>query len=552
MVDGFSVSNWEALVLRQVVEADFCELALVIANDERPARRASWPQRLRANRSLLAYKLYSRVDSRLFGREDDAFAPVDLRTEFGAVPRLHTIPLAPRRFEHRLDAEALATIHATDLDVILRFGFNIIRGEILEAARFGVWSFHHGDNHHYRGTPAFFWEMYEGNPVSGTILQRLTDELDGGGVLYRSWSSTDPVSLRRGRNRAFWKSAHFVLRRLRDLHERGWAHIERLPTYSEPSTYVKRLYRAPTNRQVIRLVLRVIKGVLWRRLRRVIAREQWFIAYRARREGSPLDDGFLDGFKAIVPPLDRYFADPFVLSSGQRDYVLFEEYRHASGKGTIASLSLDGSGPAAAPAPVLERDCHLSYPFTFTHEGVAYMIPETSAAGTIELYRAQQVPQTWVRERILMSDVSASDTTIFDDGRLLWMFTSIAVPGAGPTDELFLFWATSLGGEWTPHPMNPVVSDVRRARPAGRIFRSGNTILRPAQDCSGRYGSAIVLHSIDVLTPTDYQERELRRLDGSWGRGVLATHTYDVSERHEVIDGLRLRLRIQPFWRARS
>ena len=52
-----------------------------------------------------------------------------------------------------------------------------------------------------------FWEMAEGNPVTGTLLQVLTDKLDGGRVLYRSWSATDPVSLRRGRNAAFWKSS---------------------------------------------------------------------------------------------------------------------------------------------------------------------------------------------------------------------------------------------------------------------------------------------------------------------------------------------------------
>jgi hypothetical protein len=551
LVDALSVANWEALILRQIVESPFCELTLFVVKDEhRPER--SLRDRLRANRSLIAYRLYTRLDRRIHGSDDDAFASVDLLPEFAAVPRLSTVPLAPRRFEHRLNAETIAAIREADLDVILRFGFNIIRGEILEAARYGVWSFHHGDNHRYRGTPALFWEMYERNPVSGTILQRLTDELDGGGVLYRSWSATDPVSLRRGRNRAFWKSAHFVIRRLRDLHEHGWDYLEKLPTYTEPSPYDKPIYRAPTNRQTLRFLAHVARGIASRRLRRILAREQWFIAYRARRDGSPLDRAFLDGFEEIEPPADRSFADPFLLSDGEADYVLFEEYRHRQGKGVISCLALHGGSPAQAAQPVLERDHHLSYPFTFRWKGEAYMVPETSAARTIELYRAEQMPQVWVRDRILMTDVDASDTTIFHDGRLFWMFTSMAVPGAGPTDELFLFWAPSLDAEWTAHPMNPIVSDVRRARPAGRVFRSGSTVLRPAQDCSGRYGSAIVLHRVDVLTTTEYRETELGRLDGEWAPGVVATHTYDAGERYEVIDGLRSRPRHHPFSRTRS
>jgi hypothetical protein len=42
-----------------------------------------------------------------------------------------------------------------------------------------VWSYHHGDNEFYRGGPPHFWELYEKAPLSGVILQVLTEELDG-------------------------------------------------------------------------------------------------------------------------------------------------------------------------------------------------------------------------------------------------------------------------------------------------------------------------------------------------------------------------------------
>ncbi len=56
-------------------------------------------------------------------------------------------------YEHRFPPEAVERIRAADLDVLLRFGFNIIRAQILETARYGVWSYHHGDNREYRGQP---------------------------------------------------------------------------------------------------------------------------------------------------------------------------------------------------------------------------------------------------------------------------------------------------------------------------------------------------------------------------------------------------------------
>ena len=46
-----------------------------------------------------------------------------------------------------------------DLDLIIRFEFDIIRGNILDASRNGIWSFHHGDNRINRGGPSCFWEI---------------------------------------------------------------------------------------------------------------------------------------------------------------------------------------------------------------------------------------------------------------------------------------------------------------------------------------------------------------------------------------------------------
>ena len=74
-----------------------------------------------------------------------------------------------------------------DVDVALRFGFRIVKGNALRVAKHGVWSHHHGDNLLYRGGPPGFWEVMRGDPFTGTILQILSDELDGGQVIYRSF-----------------------------------------------------------------------------------------------------------------------------------------------------------------------------------------------------------------------------------------------------------------------------------------------------------------------------------------------------------------------------
>jgi hypothetical protein len=535
MLDGRVVPAWIDLILRQIAEQDFLELSLVVLNAA-TTERNSLPRRIWASRNRLLYMIYERIDAAVYAEPDDAFERVEATTLDG-VPTIGTVPQCPTPFEHRFDEDVLAEIRHADLDVLLRFGFRIIRGDILAAARHGVWSFHHGDNRHYRGGPSFFWELYEGNPVTGTTLQILTEELDAGRVIYRSHSATDPVSLRRGRNRPFLKSANFVARRLSDLHRHGFGYLEQLPTYSDLAARDARIYTTPTNREMLRFLARTAAGIVRRRLWRVALREEWFVAYREVEEPrGELAEG--PAFQRLEHPARRSFADPFVVKAEGRSHIFFEDYDFGSGKGSISYVCVNGSGRATEPVTALERPYHLSYPFLFEHEGEHYMIPETSATRRIELYRAARFPDEWELERVLLDGVEAVDGTLIHRDGLFWLFASVGESGGPTVDELFLYSAESLAGEWKPHPKNPVVSDVRRARPAGRLFERDGRLIRPSQDCSWRYGSAIVLNEVTTLTPDDYAEVELGRIDPKWGKGNLGSHTYNFDGTMEVVDGL--------------
>jgi hypothetical protein len=119
----------------------------------------------------------------------------------------------------------------------------------------------------------------------------------------------------------------------------------------------------------------------------------------------------------------------------------------------------------------------------------------------------------------------------------LWLFANVKEYGAPYSDELCLFFADSLDGPWTPHPENPIVSDVRSARPAGRIFEHDGALIRPGQDSSGRYGRAVTLNRIDILTVSGYRETTVGRIEPSWRPRNLGTHTYNFDDLYEVVDG---------------
>ena len=131
-----------------------------------------------------------------------------------------------------------------------------------------------------------------------------------------------------------------------------------------------------------------------------------------------------------------------------------------------------------------------------------------------------------------------ADATLVPHKDEWWLFVNVADhPGASTWDELFLFHADSpLSDRWKPHARNPVVSDVTRARPAGRIFGRDGVLYRPSQDCSKGYGYGLRIHRIDKLTPFEYEETIVSSTLPSGQRGIRGVHTFNQDGRLVMMD----------------
>lgn len=113
-------------------------------------------------------------------------------------------------------------------------------------------------------------------------------------------------------------------------------------------------------------------------------------------------------------------------------------------------------------------------------------------------------------------------------------------------DELYLFHSDDLfGNNWIPHPRNPIISDVRRARPAGSLYRDGENIYRPSQNCSFRYGYGFNINRITLFTESAYEEQTEKKILPDFDRSIKGIHTYNKRGRLTVVDALTLRSK---FW----
>jgi hypothetical protein len=533
--DSPSQPHWLVESLGRVATSDFAEIAVLCARERRRVARAGSPD------LPGLWKAYGCIDRFLFGSSPDPLKriPVEL-----LVPPTRRIPFVPD------DRAWRARIANLRLDVAVALG-DIDDAALEGLARHGIWRHCFGDAHGVTPELAAVREVVDDKPVvaSGIRVHRAKGEPDR--VACRSWSRTVPFSVARSHDRLFGKASQFLARGLRQLHEHGEGWLERHGVaLADPARE-----RAPGMAEAMRDIGTLGARVAQRTIEHCFSVGQWSLAFRF----APVEpwDGSLEGFHRLMPPPDRFWADPFPLSVNGRHFIFFEELPFATGKGHINVVEVDRNGNASAPTRVLERDYHLSYPFLVENEGSLYMIPETGHNKTVEAYRCEEFPHKWKRERVLLDGGFCVDSTFhrsrgceapgFDNR--WWMFANIGTEAAGVDDELHIFSADHLLGDWQPHRGNPVKSDVRSSRPAGRLFRDGERLYRPGQICAPIYGAGIALHRVTSLTTHEYAEEEDRRIvpcaqrRGRGAEPVLGIHTINRAGDLSVIDAFVRRRR---------
>jgi hypothetical protein len=371
----------------------------------------------------------------------------------------------------------------------------------------------------------------EGSPISGSVLQVLSEDLDNGEVIDRSWTRTsDRFSVKGSKNNLYWRSSNFVMRKLKELYDNGAVVSED----NKFRPYYNRLHKVPTNSELLPKLLKLSLGYARTKLSYAFSFDQWSLAYRFRTSVDDPNNSFYR-FNYLIPTTDRFWADPFPVKFEEKYFVFFEEFIYKEDKAHISVVELSKSG-AGESSPVLKRDYHLSYPFIFQWKDRYFMIPETAENRTVELYGCSSFPHDWKMETVLFEGEAARDATLIELEGLWWMFVAIA--DTEFSDELHLYYSPSPLGPWKPHKRNPVKSDVRNSRPAGRLFYWKGDLYRPAQDSSRRYGYGMRINKVLRLSPTEFVEEEVSHVLPQWRKDLRGTHTLNMCEDLTVIDCL--------------
>ncbi len=486
------------------------------------------------NRSHALYLRFIEADRRAFRRQPDPTERVDLSS---MLRKAATIRIAD---ETPLTSDVVSALDDADLDVILCFGSPTVARHLVGYARHGAWFY--PDLLTVDGTerPVGFEATVAGRDVVTTSLNELTPEGTAGLTLATAVSAVNRYSPHYTDRRVKWTMATFPARVL-----------ETMPDVSLHDVGPRNRDRArpiPGNIRMLAIAARLGTRLVVHAVRSALYRSEWTVAFRVEPSLSVAALTQTNGpatYTFIENPPDRFWADPFPVRDGDTTWLFVEEFPHDANRAHLAVMELHPDGSVGPATTVLARPYHLSYPYVFRWNGDWYMVPESLENRSVDLYRGTRFPFEWTHERTLLDDVSAVDATLFEKGGRWWMLTTIAPFGGSENDELHIFMAETPLGPWRPHPDNPQKSDVRGSRPAGRIFPIDGAWYRPAQDCSRRYGYAMTIHRITELAADRFDEEVVGRIEPTWARGLLGTHTVNHVDGLTLVDGDRWRPRFR-------
>ena len=542
LIDNPLISSWELAIIEEIDRSDYARIALILV-DEKDEESA-----LQKNSHVnYIYKLHQRLDAKIFLKKNNYAEKKDLFNFLRNVPAIKLRSITNNGLKHFIPGD-ISKIREFNLDVIIKLNYGIIGGEILKVPVYGVWSYSMKNFGSEKEDTTGYYEIPHKDQITSSTLMILKDNGNKNPVIAHAVESTCAYSVSLNRDKLFRRASFFLPAVVKGIYTFGQTYLDKLEEkYKQICDEPGRKMPVPSFPESIKNIWKSGIIFLSKIFKKISLTDpfSWTLLFSIRPDNDFLHNNY-GNFARLKPSRNKFWADPFVISRGDRYYLFVEEFIYSKNRGHISVLELDRNGLIQNVQKIIEKPYHLSYPFIFESDDVYYIIPETSGNRTVDLYRCTEFPGKWVFVKTIMSNVNAVDSTLFHYNNKWWLFTVIdkLENSAESSPELYLFYTDNfLSEKWVSHPMNPVVSDVRSARPAGKIFIRDREIYRPSQNCAGRYGNSFDINRILILTEADYKEEKVIKVRPEWDSKLKGTHTFNSDGDFTVVDAYSFRRR---------
>ena len=353
MCKSANLFRWQVEAIEQVLATQNAELVLIIKPDNTNATEADSSLKPLTH---LPFKIYNRFWVKHRGA---AYQQRDASSLFADADEIVCKTIKNGKWRDIFEPNDIAALKDYKLDFVLRFAFNILTGDILEVPKYGIWSFHHGDEQRYRGSPPGFWEVYRKDPVTGVILQRLTEKLDSGVVMFKGYFATQE-SFSKNVNHIHLQASFFAAKIVESI-VAGQA----IPT--EATNTSAPIYVTPNAWQMGAYKFKRAWRLLHKIKQKLFYVELWNIGVADGSIEQMLNQQSLGKINWLNRDVSsrkytHYLADPFAYEKGAKLEILAEDYSYPQAIGTLSKLTYHESWKESEAKPYHSEKEHLSYP----------------------------------------------------------------------------------------------------------------------------------------------------------------------------------------------
>ena len=393
-----------------------------------------------------------------------------------------------------IPASVSSQLKTDKIDIIIKFGMNLLRIDN-DSSSVPILSFHHGDPSKYRGRPAGFYEILNGDRTVGAIVQQLGNNLDAGKVLAFAEVRVVNHSYKRTAQNFYAISEQLLVKAIDKLAQGGEVNIDKNG----------RNYRLPSNLITLKFFLLLFCNAIRKIIYGLFFEKRWKVAVAKNQL-------VFNGYETIsssslvelpISPKYNFYADPFYSCDG--GLIRLEALRNKSGLGDILEVDADDISRQRK----LLSGAHFSYPFSFIYKSKEYLLPEVASHSPQFICLADKSNS----EKIIvkgLEDKRIVDATLFEQEGYFFLFFGENVSALS---TLNLWYSQSPFDEFQPHPKSPIVISPRMARMGGSLLKLPNRLLRFGQNNAGEYGESLVVLEILKLSITDYEEEIIGELN---------------------------------------
>lgn len=236
------------------------------------------------------------------------------------------------------------------------------------------------------------------------------------------------------------------------------------------------------------------------------------------------------------PYPNKWFADPFILEEdGNYIQLLVEEFDTNVGRGRIARIKVDKTTNIIIDCSIiLAAETHLSFPAIYIIGEELYVHPENFSSGASYLYRYDREIDKLVDKKMLSND-PLTDAVIKRESDGYHMYATCAPKPNGCILAEYL--SHNIFGPYKKTHEHNYPNNT--ARMAGMFIGD----VRPAQDCNGEYGNAVIFYSgmkeICRIKPLSWRSSGIHTFNVKGNSFVIDIKKYDYPIIHKLVKALK-------------